>query len=120
MSATSAANPPYMHWLPANPGATVAPETLFDCQIKRTHEYKRQLLNAVHIVILYNRLRQNPHADMPRRTFFFAGKAAPAYRLAKVIIKFINNLAAVTDSDPVSQDPLHVVFLPHYHVTISA
>ena len=69
------------------------PDTIFDCQIKRIHEYKRQLLNALRIVVLYNRLRDNPNLDMPPRTFFFAGKAAPAYHLAKLIIKFINNLA---------------------------
>ena len=76
------------------------PDTIFDCQIKRIHEYKRQLLNALRIVVLYNRLRDNPGLKMPPRTFFFAGKAAPAYHLAKVIIKFINNLAGTIDGDP--------------------
>ena len=79
----------------------VDPDTIFDCQIKRIHEYKRQLLNALRIVVLYNRLRENPNLEMPPRTFFFAGKAAPAYRLAKLIIKFINNLAGTIDGDPV-------------------
>ena len=79
----------------------VDPDTIFDWQIKRIHEYKRQLLNALHIVMLYNRLRENPKLDMPPRTFFFAGKAAPAYHLAKLIIKFINNLAGTIDDDPV-------------------
>ena len=69
------------------------PDTIFDCQVKRIHEYKRQLLNALRIVVLYNRLRENPQLPMLPRTFFFAGKAAPAYQLAKLIIKFINNLA---------------------------
>mgnify|MGYP003694015845 CR=1 FL=1 len=75
-------------------------DSIFDCQIKRIHEYKRQLLNALRIVVLYNRLRENPNLEMPPRTFFFSGKAAPAYQLAKVIIKFINNLAATIDADP--------------------
>ena len=66
-------------------GATVDPDTIFDSQVKRIHEYKRQLLNALRIVVLYNRLRENPDLDMPPRTFFFAGKAAPAYHLAKLI-----------------------------------
>jgi starch phosphorylase len=109
----------FIDWLAATTGARVDPDTIFDSQIKRIHEYKRQLLNAVHIVILYNRLRQNPKAEMPRRTFFFAGKAAPAYWLAKVIIKFINNLATVIDADPVSKDRLQVVFLPDYSVSIA-
>src|SRR5262249_39628165 len=81
----------FAHWLKTTSGQTVDPDSIFDCQIKRIHEYKRQLLNALRIVVLYNRLRQNPNLAMPQRTFFFAGKAAPAYHLAKVIIKFIND-----------------------------
>ena len=77
------------------------PDSIFDCQIKRIHEYKRQLLNALRIVVLYNRLRKNPNSEVTPRTFFFAGKAAPAYQLAKVIIKFINNLASTIDADPI-------------------
>ncbi len=109
----------FIDWLAATTGVRVDPDTLFDTQIKRIHEYKRQLLNAIHIVILYNRLRHNPHAEMPRRTFFFAGKAAPAYHLAKVIIKLINNLAKTIDADPVSREKLQVVFLPDYSVSIA-
>lgn len=89
----------FADWLKASSGQVVDPNSIFDSQIKRIHEYKRQLLNALHIVVLYNRLRANPRIDMPPRTFFFAGKAAPAYRLAKLIIKFINNLAATIDAD---------------------
>ena len=81
-------------------GQTVDPDSIFDCQVKRIHEYKRQLLNALRIVVLYNRLRDNPELDVMPRTFFFAGKAAPAYRLAKLIIKFINNLAGTIDGRP--------------------
>ena len=87
----------FADWLKATTGKMVDPDTLFDTQIKRIHEYKRQLLNALHIVVLYNRLRENPKLDLPPRTFFFGGKAAPAYHLAKVIIKFINNLARTID-----------------------
>ena len=86
----------FAQWLKTTSGQTVDPDTIFDCQIKRIHEYKRQLLNALRIVVLYNRLRANPNLRMEPRTFIFAGKAAPAYHLAKVIIKFINNAATVT------------------------
>jgi starch phosphorylase len=109
----------FVDWLLAKTGVHVDPDTLFDSQIKRIHEYKRQLLNALHIVILYNRLLHNPHNEMPRRTFFFAGKAAPAYHLAKVIIKFINNLATAIDADLVARERLKVVFIPDYSVTIA-
>jgi glycogen phosphorylase len=90
----------FAHWLRAATGQIVDPADIFDCQIKRIHEYKRQLLNALRIVVLYNRLREKPELDMMPRTFFFGGKAAPAYRLAKLIIKFINHLAATIDADP--------------------
>ena len=75
-------------------GLVVDPDSIFDSQVKRIHEYKRQLLNILHVIILYNRLRDNPKLDVPPRTFFFAGKAAPAYTLAKLIIKLINNVAS--------------------------
>jgi starch phosphorylase len=100
-------------------GQVVDPDSIFDSQVKRIHEYKRQLLNVLHIVILYNRLRDNPALDIPPRTFFFAGKAAPAYFLAKLIIKLINNVAAVIDDDPAVAGRLKVVFLPNYSVTLA-
>ena len=106
-------------WLRSTLGQTVDPDTIFDCQIKRIHEYKRQLLNALRIIVLYNRLRENPDLNVPPRTFFFAGKAAPAYHLAKLIIKFINNLAGTVDGDPVTRDRLKVVFLPDYNVSLA-
>src|SRR5262249_25079779 len=106
----------FVNWLKKS-GQTVDPDTIFDCQVKRIHEYKRQLLNALRMVVLYNRLRANPALRTPPRTFFFAGKAAPAYHLAKVIIKFINNLAATIDSDPAMRGRIKVVFLPEYDVT---
>jgi len=109
----------FCDWLRWSTGQTVDPESIFDCQVKRIHEYKRQLLNALRIVVLYNRLRQDPGLDMYPRTFFFAGKAAPAYRLAKVIIKFINNLASTIDRDPTVRGRLKVIFLPDYCVSVA-
>ena len=109
----------FADWLKATSGETVDPDTIFDCQIKRIHEYKRQLLNALRIVVLYNRLRANPGLAMTPRTFFFAGKAAPAYQLAKLIIKFINNLAAVIDADPATRGKIKVLFLPEYCVSLA-
>ena len=109
----------FADWLKATTGQTVDPDSIFDCQVKRIHEYKRQLLNALRIVVLYNRLRQNPNLDLEPRTFFFAGKAAPAYHLAKLIIKFINNLAGTIDGDPAVRGRLKVVFLPEYCVSLA-
>jgi glycogen phosphorylase len=109
----------FASWLGAKSGQTVDPDTIFDCQIKRIHEYKRQLLNALRIVVIYNRLRDNPKVDMTPRTFFFAGKAAPAYHLAKLIIKFINNIAATIDGDPSMSGRLKVLFLPEYDVSLA-
>jgi glycogen phosphorylase len=106
-------------WLKATAGQVVDPESIFDSQVKRIHEYKRQLLNALRIVVLYNRLRENPALEMAPRTFFFAGKAAPAYRLAKLIIKFLNNLAGTIDGDPAVKGRLKVVFLPEYCVSLA-
>ena len=109
----------FAYWLKSSSGVTVDPDSIFDCQIKRIHEYKRQLLNALRIVVLYNRLRENPGLEVLPRTFFFAGKAAPAYRLAKLIIKFINNLAGTIDGDPAIRGRLKVVFLPDYNVSLA-
>jgi starch phosphorylase len=108
----------FSNWLKSI-GESVDPETVFDCQVKRIHEYKRQLLNALRIVVLYNRLRENPKLEMAPRTFFFAGKAAPAYHLAKRIIKFINNLAGTIDGDPAVRGRIKVLFLPEYCVTLA-
>jgi starch phosphorylase len=109
----------FAEWVRTTTGQEVDPTTLFDCQIKRIHEYKRQLLNVLHIVVLYSQLRDNPDLAMPRRTFFFAGKAAPAYRLAKLIIKLINDVARAVDADPRTRDRIRVVFLPNYNVTLA-
>jgi len=109
----------FANWLKFTSGLSVDPETMFDCQVKRIHEYKRQLLNALRIVVLYNRLRGNPDMDMVPTTFLFAGKAAPAYRFAKLIIKFINNVAGTLDGDPAVRGRLKVLFLPEYCVSLA-
>ena len=109
----------FANWLKSTSGLTVDPETIFDSQVKRIHEYKRQLLNALRIVVLYNRLRDNPNTDMVPTTFLFAGKAAPAYRFAKLIIKFINNVAGTLDGDPAVRGRLKVLFLPEYCVSLA-
>jgi len=109
----------FADWLKVTSGVTVDPQNIFDSQVKRIHEYKRQLLNCLRIVVLYNRLRENPNLSMPPRTFFFAGKAAPAYQLAKLIIKFINNLAGTIDGDPAVKGRLQVYFLPDYRVSLA-
>jgi starch phosphorylase len=118
-SAKRQAKSRFAGWIEASAGIVVDPDSIFDCQVKRIHEYKRQLLNALRVVVLYNRLRENPGLDMAPRTFFFAGKAAPAYHLAKLIIKFLNNLAGTIDGDPAVRGRLKVVFLPEYCVSLA-
>src|SRR5262245_27347363 len=106
-------------WLKSATGQQVDPESIFDTLIKRIHESKRQLLDALHVVVLYNRLRENRNLDVPPRTFFFAGKAAPAYHFAKLVIKFINNLGATLDADRAVKGRLKVVFVPDYRVSVA-
>jgi len=119
LKAQHACKTQFSDWLKSTANMTVDPQTMFDSQVKRIHEYKRQLLNALRIVVLYNRLRDNPGLDMPARTFFFAGKAAPAYQLAKLIIKFLNNLAGTIDGDPAVKGRLRVLFLADYRVSLA-
>ena len=97
-------------------GVTVDPASLFDIQAKRIHEYKRQHLNALHILTLYLRLKRDPQADVPARTFIFAGKAAPGYFMAKLIIKLINSVADLVNRDPAVRNRLQVVFCPDFNV----
>ena len=117
--AKRAAKARFSDWLRTATGQMVDPDSIFDCQIKRIHEYKRQLLNVLHVLVLYNRLREDRGQDVPPRTVFFAGKAAPAYTLAKLIIHLINNVAAVIDADPAARGRLKVLFLPEYNVSLA-
>ena len=98
-------------------GLGVNPETLFDVQVKRIHEYKRQLLNVLHVITCYHRIKADPGAQMVPRTVLFAGKAAPAYHQAKRVIKLINAVADVVNTDPDMQGRLRVAFLPNYCVS---
>ncbi len=109
----------FADWLRHSAGQAVDPDTIFDCHVKRFHEYKRQMLMALRIVVLYNRLRANPDLEMHPRIFFFGGKAAPAYHLAKLMIKFINNLAGTIDGDPAVRGRLKVIFLSEYCVSLA-
>jgi starch phosphorylase len=117
--AKRAAKRAFAHWLKERTGQVVDPDSIFNSQVKRIHEYKRQLLNVLHVIVLYNRLRQNPNQDGPPRTFFFAGKAAPAYHFAKLIIRLINHVAATVNGDPVARGRLSVYFLPEYNVSLA-
>ena len=119
LAAKRSAKAAFADWLRTSSGITIDPDTIFDSQVKRIHEYKRQLLNALRIVVLYNRLRKNPGLSTTPRTFLFAGKAAAAYQLAKLIIKFLNNLADTIDTDPVTRGRLKILFLPEYNVSLA-
>ena len=100
-------------------GVVLNPDAIFDVQVKRLHEYKRQLLNVLHIIYLYQRLQDDPNMDMRPQTFLFGAKAAPGYAVAKRIIHLINSLAAQIDRDPICKDKLQVVFLENYRVSLA-
>merc|ERR1712002_489300 len=106
-------------YLKEETGIDVNPCSLFDIQVKRIHEYKRQLLNILHVITLYNRIKKNPGAPFVPRTVMIGGKAAPAYHIAKKIIKLFNMVGNVVNNDPVVGDKLKVVFLENYRVTLA-
>ena len=101
-----------------NRGLTINADSMFDVMVKRLHEYKRQLLKTLHIVHLYQRLKQNPEAEQDPITFIFGAKAAPGYYMAKLIIKLINSVAEVVNRDAASADRLRVVFIPNFNVSV--
>jgi starch phosphorylase len=100
-------------------GINVSPNSMFDVQVKRLHEYKRQLLLVLYIIILYDRLKKDPALDIVPRTFIFGAKAAPGYFMAKLIIKLIHQVAEVVNGDPQVRDKMKVVFLPNYRVSLA-
>ncbi|MDD3530335.1 MAG: glycogen/starch/alpha-glucan phosphorylase [Gallionellaceae bacterium] len=97
-------------------GIVIDPDSLYDIQVKRIHEYKRQHLNALHIVALYHRLKSDPDLDLTPRTFIFGGKAAPGYRMAKLMIRLITAIAETVNRDPMVRGRLKVIFLPNFNV----
>ena len=119
LAAKRAAKVRFVDWIRTTAGINLDPDTLFDVQIKRIHEYKRQLLNALQVIVWYNRLRANPGLNVPPRTVLFAGKAAPAYHLAKVIIKLITSIGRVVNTDADVRGKLRVEFLPNYSCTLA-
>lgn len=104
-------------YIEAHEGIKVDTSALFDVQVKRLHEYKRQLMNAFHILDLYNRIKENPELDIPKRVFIFGAKAAPGYKRAKSIIKFINDIATLVNNDEDINDKIKVVFVENYRVS---
>ena len=107
------------HRLTQHTGLAFDPDALFDMQVKRIHEYKRQLLNVLQVIVRYNRIRAEPQRDWVPRVVLFAGKAASAYRMAKTIIRLINDVAVKVNHDPVVGDRLKVVFVPNYGVSLA-
>jgi len=109
----------FANWVGGILGIPTDPESLIDSQVKRIHEYKRQLLNVLHIIRLYLFLKEHPNADVVPRTFVFSGKAAPGYVAAKQIIKLINDVAAHVNADPATRSRIKVVFIPNYGVSVA-
>ncbi|MEO0458796.1 MAG: glycogen/starch/alpha-glucan phosphorylase, partial [Cyanobacteria bacterium P01_A01_bin.114] len=106
-------------YIEQNNGIIVNPDSMFDIQVKRIHEYKRQHLDVLHIISLYHRLKANPNLDIPPRTFLFGGKAAPGYHMAKLMIKLITSVADVVNNDPAVNNRMKVVFLKNFNVKLA-
>ena len=100
-------------------GIEALPDSIYDCQTKRIHEYKRQLLNVLHVITRYNRIKANPGLRMTPRTVIFSGKAAPSYYMAKLVIRLINAVGSIINNDPDANQLLRVVFLPNYNVSLA-
>ena len=109
----------FANYVARESGIILNTDAIFDVQVKRLHEYKRQLLNVLHIISLYHKLHDNPNADFAPQTFLFGAKAAPGYHVAKQIIQLINSLAAEIAKDPICKDKLQVVFLENYRVSMA-
>ena len=109
----------FASWVARESGVVLNTDAIFDVQVKRLHEYKRQLLNVLHIIALYHQLQDDPNMDFVPQTYLFGAKAAPGYHVAKEIIQLINSLAAQIDKDPVCKDKLQVVFLENYRVSLA-
>ena len=109
----------FARWAKRHQGVVLNTDAIFDVQVKRLHEYKRQLLNALHIIYLYQQLKNDPGLALPPRTFLFGAKAAPGYAVAKRIIQLINSIAYEVNNDPVCRDRLQVVFLENYRVSMA-
>lgn len=106
----------YTAYLRDQTGINVDPDSLFDVQVKRIHEYKRQHLNILHVIARYHRIRAHPHLEMAPRTFIFGGKSAPGYFMAKLMIKLINSVGDMVNRDPLARDRMKVVFVPNFNV----
>lgn len=100
-------------------GIQIDPQSIFDCQVKRIHEYKRQLLNILHVIYCYNEIKRSPQEHHVPRTFIFAGKSAPSYEMAKLTIKLINTVGEVVNNDPAIENRIKVVFIPDYRVSVA-
>src|SRR5690606_35138993 len=100
-------------------GILVDDQSIFDVQIKRLHEYKRQLLNIFHVIYLYNKVKENPQLEIVPRTFIFGAKAAPGYYFAKEVIKLINTVASIVNHDADLKGKIKVVFLENYNVSLA-